>query len=55
MQGGSSNGARAEVARNTKEADQLLAKLEKEGVEINGKIASLIDDKITRIKTEVKR
>ncbi|CAN6170941.1 unnamed protein product [Urochloa humidicola] len=54
-QGGSSNGAKAGVARNTKEVDHLLVKLEKEGVEIDGKIASIIDDGITRIKAEAAR
>jgi hypothetical protein len=32
-----------------------LAKLEKEGVEIDGKIASIIDDEIARIKAEAER
>ncbi|CAD6229394.1 unnamed protein product [Miscanthus lutarioriparius] len=55
-QGGSSNGAKAEVGRKTKEGvDHLLAKLEKEGVEIDDKIASIIDDGIARIKTEAVR
>ncbi|KAM0859372.1 hypothetical protein ACQ4PT_047287 [Festuca glaucescens] len=55
-QGGSSNGAKADVARKTKEeVDQLLVKLEKEGLEINGKIASIIDDGIGRIKAEAAR
>ncbi|CAN6196887.1 unnamed protein product [Urochloa humidicola] len=54
-QGGSSNGAKAGVARNTKEVDHLLVKLEKEGMEIDGKIASIIDDGITRIKAEAAR
>ncbi|CAL5091416.1 unnamed protein product [Urochloa decumbens] len=54
-QGGSSNGAKADVARSMKEVDHLLAKLEKEGVEIDGKIASIIDDGITRIKAETAR
>jgi hypothetical protein len=31
-----------------------LAKLEKEGVKIDGKIASIIDDGIARIKTEAR-
>ncbi|RCV09493.1 hypothetical protein SEVIR_2G038600v4 [Setaria viridis] len=54
-QGGSSNGAKAGVARKMKEVDHLLAKLEKEGVEIDGKIASVIDDGIARIKAEAAR
>ncbi|CAN6164088.1 unnamed protein product, partial [Urochloa humidicola] len=55
-QGGPSNGAKADVARKTKEeADHLLAKLEKEGVEIDGKIACIIDDGIARIKAEAER
>ncbi|KAM3208339.1 hypothetical protein ACQJBY_063176 [Aegilops geniculata] len=53
-QGVSSNGPKADVARN-KEVDHLLAKLEKEGVEIDGKIASIIDDEIARIKAEAER
>ncbi|CAL5052706.1 unnamed protein product [Urochloa decumbens] len=53
-QGGSNN--KADVARNTKEAaDHLLAKLEKEGVEIDGKIACIIYDGIARIKAEAER
>ncbi|KAF7094219.1 hypothetical protein CFC21_096547 [Triticum aestivum] len=52
-QGGSSNGAKADVAR--KEVDHLLAKLKKEGVQIDGKIASIVDDEIARIKAEAKR
>ncbi|KAM0898248.1 hypothetical protein ACQ4PT_022053 [Festuca glaucescens] len=52
-QGGSSNGAKADVARKTKDGiDHLLTKLEKEGLEIDGKIASIIDDGIARIKAE---
>uniref|UniRef100_A0A0E0K117 Uncharacterized protein n=1 Tax=Oryza punctata TaxID=4537 RepID=A0A0E0K117_ORYPU len=54
-QGGSGNGARADVARKTKEVDHLLAKLENEGVEIDGKIASIIDDEVARIKAEASR
>jgi hypothetical protein len=38
-----------------KEVDDLLAKLQKEGVEIDGKIASIIDDGIARIKAEALR
>lgn len=33
----------------------MLAKLEKEGVEIDDKIASIIDDGIARIKAEAVR
>ncbi|KAF7107433.1 hypothetical protein CFC21_108057 [Triticum aestivum] len=55
-QGGFSNGARADVARKTKEeADHLLAKLEKEGVEIDGKITSIIGDGIGRIQADAAR
>ncbi|XP_048544034.1 uncharacterized protein LOC125523040 [Triticum urartu] len=58
-QGGSSNGARADVARKTKQevllADHLLAKLEKEGVEIDGKITSIIGDGIGRIQADAAR
>uniref|UniRef100_A0A0E0CLW8 Uncharacterized protein n=1 Tax=Oryza meridionalis TaxID=40149 RepID=A0A0E0CLW8_9ORYZ len=54
-QGGSGNGARADVARKTKEVDHLLAKLENEGVEIDGKIASIIGDGIARIRDEAAR
>ncbi|CAN6221444.1 unnamed protein product, partial [Urochloa humidicola] len=55
-QGGSSNGAKADVARKTnEEAGHLLAKLEKEGLEIDGKIACIIDDGIARIKAEAER
>ncbi|XP_037469170.1 uncharacterized protein LOC119341398 isoform X3 [Triticum dicoccoides] len=53
-QGGSSNGAKADVARK-EEVDHLLAKFKKEGVEIDGKIASIIDDEIARIKAEAER
>ncbi|KAE8770274.1 hypothetical protein D1007_58013 [Hordeum vulgare] len=49
-----SNGPKADVVRN-KEVDHLLAKLEKEGVEIDGKIASIIDVEIARIKAEAER
>uniref|UniRef100_I1P191 Uncharacterized protein n=1 Tax=Oryza glaberrima TaxID=4538 RepID=I1P191_ORYGL len=51
-EGGSGKGVRADVARKTKEVDHLLAKLENEGVEIDGKIASIIDDGIARIRDE---
>ncbi|KAF7108487.1 hypothetical protein CFC21_108949 [Triticum aestivum] len=52
-QGGSSNGAESDFARKTKqEVNHLLAKLEKKGVEIDGKVASIIGDGITRIKVE---
>ncbi|TVU31052.1 hypothetical protein EJB05_22717 [Eragrostis curvula] len=53
--GGSSNGARAGVARNSKELEHMLANLEKEGVEIDGKIASIIDDEVAKIKAEAVR
>lgn len=33
----------------------MLANLEKEGVEINDKMASIIDDEIARIEFEVAR
>ncbi|KAF0897095.1 hypothetical protein E2562_033645 [Oryza meyeriana var. granulata] len=51
-QGGSGNGARADFARKMKEVEHMLANLEKEGVEIDGKIASIIDDEVARIKAE---
>ncbi|RLN24717.1 hypothetical protein C2845_PM07G10260 [Panicum miliaceum] len=51
-QGGSGNGARADVARRAREVEYLLANLEKEGVEIDDKIASIIDDEVARIKAE---
>jgi len=35
--------------------DHLLAKLEKEGVEIDDKIASIIDDEVAIIKAEAAR
>ncbi|KAI4976502.1 hypothetical protein ZWY2020_050109 [Hordeum vulgare] len=54
FEAGSSNGPKADVVRN-KEVDHLLAKLEKEGVEIDGKIASIIDVEIARIKAEAER
>ncbi|KAM0898247.1 hypothetical protein ACQ4PT_022052 [Festuca glaucescens] len=53
--GGSGNGARADVARKTTEVEHMLANLEEEGVEIDGKIASILDDEIARIKAEAKR
>ncbi|CAL5016893.1 unnamed protein product [Urochloa decumbens] len=53
-QGGSGNEAKADVARMT-EVEHLLADLEKEGVEINDKIASIIDDEVARIKAEAER
>ncbi|TKW30454.1 hypothetical protein SEVIR_2G038500v4 [Setaria viridis] len=52
---GCGNGARADVARKTKEVEHMLANLEKEGVEIDGKIASIIDDEVARIKAEAAR
>ncbi|XP_047057203.1 uncharacterized protein LOC124663558 [Lolium rigidum] len=55
-QGGTSNGAKADVARKTKEGiDHFLTKLEKEGLEIDGNIASIIDEGIARIKAEAAR
>jgi uncharacterized small protein (DUF1192 family) len=33
----------------------MLANLKKEGVELNAKIASIIDDEIARIKAEAER
>ncbi|KAJ1260580.1 hypothetical protein BS78_10G243200 [Paspalum vaginatum] len=55
-QGGSSNGAKAAAARKIEEeVEHLLAKLEKEGVEINDKIASIIDKEEARIEAEVVR
>ncbi|XP_047055870.1 uncharacterized protein LOC124662029 [Lolium rigidum] len=56
INGGSSHGAKADAARKTKEeVDQLLVKLEMEGLEIDGKVASIIDDGIWRIKAEAVR
>nr|CAB3504182.1 unnamed protein product [Digitaria exilis] len=53
MKGASSNGAYVDVATKTKEeVENLLAKLEKEGLEIDDKIARIIDDGIARIKAE---
>ena len=37
------------------EVDHLLAKLEKEGVVIDAKITSIIDDGLARIKAEATR
>ncbi|KAM0859371.1 hypothetical protein ACQ4PT_047286 [Festuca glaucescens] len=54
-QGGSGNGARADVARKTKEAEHMLASLEEEGVDIDSKMASIIDDEIARIKAKADR
>ncbi|KAK3129131.1 hypothetical protein QOZ80_6BG0472040 [Eleusine coracana subsp. coracana] len=54
-QGGSSIGAEAVGRKRKEDVDRMLAKLEKEGVEIDGKIASIIDDEIARIKAEVTR
>ncbi|RLN25421.1 CRS2-associated factor 1, chloroplastic [Panicum miliaceum] len=53
--GGSGSGARADAARKTKEVKHLLANLEKEGVEIDGKISSIIDDEVARIRAEAAR
>ncbi|KAF8686825.1 hypothetical protein HU200_043325 [Digitaria exilis] len=51
--GGSSSKAKADVGRKaTAEVDLLLAKLEKEGVQLDDKIATIIDDGIARIKAE---
>ncbi|XP_047052842.1 uncharacterized protein LOC124658891 isoform X2 [Lolium rigidum] len=54
-EGGSGNRAGADVARKTKEAEHMLASLEEEGVDIDGKMASIIDDEIARIKAEAER
>ncbi|KAF7107434.1 hypothetical protein CFC21_108058 [Triticum aestivum] len=54
-QAGSGNGARAGVAMKVKEAEHMLANLEEEGVEIDGNIASIINDEIARIKAEAER
>ncbi|TVU16545.1 hypothetical protein EJB05_40115, partial [Eragrostis curvula] len=54
--GGSSNEAKANVSWKSKEeVDRFLAKLEKEGVEIDDKIASIVDDGIARTKAEAVR
>ncbi|XBI37610.1 hypothetical protein VPH35_122865 [Triticum aestivum] len=54
-QGGSGNGARANVARKAKEVEHILTNLKEEGVEIDDEIASIIDDDLTRIKAEAER
>ncbi|KAF8732270.1 hypothetical protein HU200_016250 [Digitaria exilis] len=55
-EGGSSSGAYADGARKAKEdVHHLLAKLEKQGVEIDDKIACIIDDGMARIKAETER
>ncbi|CAL5002106.1 unnamed protein product [Urochloa decumbens] len=54
-QGGSGNGAKPDVARKAKVVEHLLANLVKEGVVIDGKITSIIDDEIARIKAEAVR
>ena len=41
--------------RSRRLADHLLAKLEKEGVEIDGKITSIIGDGIGRIQADAAR
>ncbi|CAN6201644.1 unnamed protein product [Urochloa humidicola] len=52
-QGGSGEG---DVARKMmKEVEHVLANLENEGVEIDGKIASIIDGEMARIKAETAR
>jgi hypothetical protein len=43
------------VTRKTKEVEDMLANLEEEGVEMDGKIASIIDDEVARIKAEAER
>ncbi|CAN6201646.1 unnamed protein product [Urochloa humidicola] len=44
------------VARKMmKDVEHMLADLENEGVEIDGKIASIIDDEMARIKAEATR
>ncbi|CAL5076837.1 unnamed protein product [Urochloa decumbens] len=48
------NGARADVDAKMKDVEHLLAKSEKEGPEIDGKIASIIDEEIA-IKAEAAR
>ncbi|CAL5091413.1 unnamed protein product [Urochloa decumbens] len=42
-------------SRTRKEVKLLLANLEKEGVKINGKIISIIDDEVARIKDKAAR
>ncbi|CAL5091419.1 unnamed protein product [Urochloa decumbens] len=54
-QGGSGNGAKADFARKTKEVEHVLASLEKEGVVIDGKMTSILDDEIAKIKAEAVR
>ncbi|KAF8732269.1 hypothetical protein HU200_016249 [Digitaria exilis] len=55
-QGGSCNGGKADVGTKTEVEDEnLFTKLEKEGVEIDGKIASIIHDGISKIKAEAVR
>ncbi|CAN6178223.1 unnamed protein product [Urochloa humidicola] len=52
-QGGSGKGV---VARKMmKEVEHVLANLENEGVEIDGKIASIIDGEMTKVKAEAAR
>ncbi|CAL5047638.1 unnamed protein product [Urochloa decumbens] len=52
-QGGSSKG---DVARKMmKDVEHVLANLENEGVEIDGKIASIIDGEMAKIKAEAAR
>ena len=41
--------------KTKEEVDHLLAKLEKEGVEIDGKITSIIGDGIGRIQADAAR
>ncbi|CAL5067045.1 unnamed protein product [Urochloa decumbens] len=55
QQGGSGNGAKADFARKTKEVEHVLASLEKEGVVIDGKMPSILDDEIAKIKAEAVR
>ncbi|KAJ1260581.1 hypothetical protein BS78_10G243400 [Paspalum vaginatum] len=51
-----SDGAKADVVRKTKgKADHLLARLAEEGVEVDDKIAGVVDDGIARIKAEAER
>jgi hypothetical protein len=38
-----------------KGVEHMLSNLEEEGVEIDGKVASIIDDEISRIKAEAER
>ncbi|CAN6203033.1 unnamed protein product [Urochloa humidicola] len=55
QQGGSGNGTKADFARKTKEVEHVLASLEKEGVVIDGKMTSILDDEIAKIKAEAVR